>query len=224
MEYYRRGNPEIGRHRQLWRGPQRQRQRHGCGLPGDAEHVAPRRSPARNGQAGQAGKPFRLRPKPQPPADSGCPSTPPGTPPPIPTEHGGDHLEDAGTRRSPAMAGDTFTSGERPRGRTEDRKAWPRCGSGFTVLGDTDTTFNGWRSAWPPCVTNGSGRRRAPALGRARRPAPPVRLRPRWSAVRSRRRLQGDVTEPRRDTFVRTGGKALHLHAGRRVRGKSRSS
>lgn len=96
------------------------------------------------------------------------PTTPPGTPtpppttPPTPTDTV-DHLEDAGTAKLTAMAGDTFSRRISTRAETEAGKAVAKVRIRFTVIGDTDTTFTGGESV-ATVATNSSGVAVAPAL------------------------------------------------------------
>ncbi|MEU1849042.1 lytic transglycosylase domain-containing protein [Streptomyces sp. NPDC019990] len=99
---------------------------------------------------------------PKPPADPGSPSTPPSTPPATPTDtvH---HLEDAGTAKLTAMAGQAFGQRISTRAETEASKAVPKVRIRFTIVGDTDTTFTGGENV-ATVATNSSGVAVAPAL------------------------------------------------------------
>ncbi|MFD5076703.1 lytic transglycosylase domain-containing protein [Streptomyces sp. NPDC058371] len=97
------------------------------------------------------------------------PSTPPpstpGTPkptPPTPTETV-DHLEDAGTAKLTATAGDTFGEKITTRPETKAGKAVPKVRVRFTIVGDTDATFTGGESV-ATVVTDTAGKATAPAL------------------------------------------------------------
>ncbi|MFJ4683429.1 lytic murein transglycosylase [Streptomyces sp. NPDC088789] len=111
------------------------------------------------------------KPKPPKPPTSGGPTTPPTKPPtttpptttpPTPTDtvH---HLENAGTPKLTAMAGDTF--GDRPTARAETKagKAVAKVRVRFTIVGGTDTTFTGGEKV-AVAITDASGRAVAPAL------------------------------------------------------------
>ncbi|MEU5512055.1 lytic transglycosylase domain-containing protein [Streptomyces fungicidicus] len=155
------------------------------------------------------GKPSGAAPSPKPPADpgSGTPTTPPGTTPPTPTDTV-DHLEDAGTAKLTAMAGDTFGERLRARAETDAGKAVAKVRIRFTVVGDTDTTFSGGESV-ATVVTDSSGVAVAPAL-QAGEKTGPVAVR----ATVAGRTVKGvaykaTVTERAADTLVRTGDKAL---------------
>ncbi|MEU6572909.1 lytic murein transglycosylase [Streptomyces sp. NPDC046805] len=87
-------------------------------------------------------------------------STPAATPTPTDTV---DHLEDAGTAKLTAMAGDAFAKRISTRAETETGKPVGKVRIRFTVLGDTDTTFTGGESV-ATVVTDGSGVAVAPAL------------------------------------------------------------
>ncbi|MEW2566464.1 lytic transglycosylase domain-containing protein [Streptomyces sp. NPDC047070] len=106
-------------------------------------------------------------PKPKPPTTT-PPTTPPPTttpptsPSPTPTETV-DHLEDAGTGKLTATAGDTFAEKISARTETKAGKAVAKVRVRFTITGDTDTTFTGGESV-ATVVTNASGVATAPAL------------------------------------------------------------
>ncbi|MFI2631431.1 lytic transglycosylase domain-containing protein [Streptomyces collinus] len=111
---------------------------------------------------GKPGKPGGGTPAPKPPTTPpGTPSTPPTTTP-TPTDTV-DHLEDAGTAKLTAMAGDTFGKRISTRAETEAGKAVAKVRVRFTVVGDTDTTFTGGESV-ATVATNSSGVAVAPAL------------------------------------------------------------
>ncbi|WP_327716486.1 lytic transglycosylase domain-containing protein [Streptomyces sp. NBC_00490] len=121
-------------------------------------------------------------PSPTPPSTPGTPSTPstpgsntpsptpppsdkpstPSTPAPTPTDTV-DHLEDAGTAKLTAEAGDTFTKRISTRAETSAGKAVGKVRVRFTIVGDTDTTFTGGESV-ATVVTNSSGVAVAPTL------------------------------------------------------------
>ncbi|MFJ8532473.1 lytic transglycosylase domain-containing protein [Streptomyces sp. NPDC093591] len=96
-------------------------------------------------------------PKPTPPT-----TTPPSTTPPTPTDTV-DHLEDAGTAKLTAMAGDTFTEKVSARAETEAGKAVAKVRIRFTIVGRTDATFTGGEK-YAAVVTNSAGEAVAPAL------------------------------------------------------------
>ncbi|MBQ0849803.1 lytic transglycosylase domain-containing protein [Streptomyces sp. BH-SS-21] len=89
-------------------------------------------------------------------------TTPPTSPSPTPTETV-DHLEDAGTGKLTATAGDTFAEKISARTETKAGKAVAKVRVRFTITGDTDTTFTGGESV-ATVVTNSSGVATAPAL------------------------------------------------------------
>ncbi|MEU3086975.1 lytic transglycosylase domain-containing protein [Streptomyces massasporeus] len=99
-------------------------------------------------------------PKP-PTTPPGSPSTPPTTPP-TPTDTVA-HLEDAGTAKLTAMAGDAFGRRISTRAETEAGKAVAKVRVRFTIVGDTDTTFTGGEDV-ATVATNSSGVAVAPAL------------------------------------------------------------
>ncbi|MEU1572172.1 lytic transglycosylase domain-containing protein [Streptomyces collinus] len=111
---------------------------------------------------GKPGKPGGGTPASKPPTTPpGTPSTPPSTTP-TPTDTV-DHLEDAGTAKLTAMAGDTFGKRISTRAETEAGKAVAKVRVRFTIVGDTDTTFTGGESV-ATVATNSSGVAVAPAL------------------------------------------------------------
>lgn len=103
---------------------------------------------------------------PSTPTTPSTPSTPstPGTPTPTPTPTDTvDHLEDAGTAKLTAQAGDTFTKRISTRAETSAGKAVGKVRVRFTIVGDTDTTFTGGESV-ATVVTSSSGVAVAPLL------------------------------------------------------------
>ncbi|MEU5889951.1 lytic transglycosylase domain-containing protein [Streptomyces sp. NPDC047461] len=109
---------------------------------------------------GTPGTPGSNTPSPTPPP-SDKPTTP-STPTPTPTDTV-DHLEDAGTAKLTAQAGDTFTKRISTRAETSSGKAVGKVRVRFTIVGDTDTTFTGGESV-ATVVTNSSGVAVAPTL------------------------------------------------------------
>ncbi|MFI9821236.1 lytic transglycosylase domain-containing protein [Streptomyces sp. NPDC052013] len=162
LEYYRKGTHEIP---------------DGTGtLPSDRSDEGTRRpgttpSPSTpgTGNGTEPGKPSGNSPSPKPPTSPGgspskpptSPSTPPETPQ-TPTDTV-DHLEDAGTAKLTAMAGDAFTKRISTRAETESGKSVAKVRIRFTLVGDTDTTFAGGERV-ATVVTNSSGVAVAPAL------------------------------------------------------------
>ncbi|MDQ0990298.1 lytic transglycosylase domain-containing protein [Streptomyces sp. V3I7] len=105
---------------------------------------------------------------PSSPPTPGSPSTPgkpaPGTPTPSPTPtETVDHLEDAGTAKLTAMAGDAFTKRISTRAETADGKPVGKVRIRFAVVGDTDAVFTGGESV-ATVVTDAGGTAVAPAL------------------------------------------------------------
>ncbi|CAM5370143.1 Lytic transglycosylase OS=Streptomyces aurantiogriseus OX=66870 GN=GCM10010251_80500 PE=4 SV=1 [Streptomyces aurantiogriseus] len=107
---------------------------------------------------------------PKPPTKPGGGTTPPATPPtkppttppqtPTDTVH---HLEDAGTAKLTAMAGDAFTQRISTRAETEAGKAVGKVRVRFTIVGGTDATFTGGESV-ATVITDSRGVATAPAL------------------------------------------------------------
>ncbi|MEU5348062.1 lytic transglycosylase domain-containing protein [Streptomyces sp. NPDC020766] len=102
-------------------------------------------------------------PTPKPPTTTPPPSTPPTTPAPPTATDTVDHLEDAGTAKLTATAGDAFAEKIATRTETEAGKAVAKVRVRFTIVGDTDAAFTGGESV-ATVVTNSSGVATAPAL------------------------------------------------------------
>ncbi|WP_210587488.1 lytic transglycosylase domain-containing protein [Streptomyces sp. GESEQ-35] len=116
--------------------------------------------------------PGTVSPSPKPPANGGggsgspspSPNPPSGSPSPSPTPTDTvDHLEDAGTAKLTAMAGDAFTQKISARAETEDGEAVGKVRIRFTITGSSDATFTGGESV-ATVVTSTSGVAVAPAL------------------------------------------------------------
>ncbi|MFE6283947.1 lytic transglycosylase domain-containing protein [Streptomyces sp. NPDC057877] len=97
-----------------------------------------------------------------PPPTTPPPSTTPPTTPPTPTDtvH---HLEDAGTAKLTAMAGDPFGERIRTRTETKDGTAVGKVRVRFTITGSTDATFSTGETV-ATVVTSSAGVAVAPAL------------------------------------------------------------
>ncbi|MEU0006222.1 lytic transglycosylase domain-containing protein [Streptomyces sp. NPDC006314] len=135
---------------------------------GDGGHsghgTPPSRSPKPSGPP--TAKPA---PKPQEPGggnESPRPTPPkppvPPTPPQTPTDTV-DHLEDAGTVKLTAMAGDTFTERISTRAETKAGKSVGKVRIRFSITGDTDATFTGGETV-ATVATDAKGVALAPAL------------------------------------------------------------
>ncbi|MFH0520174.1 lytic transglycosylase domain-containing protein [Streptomyces sp. M41] len=96
-------------------------------------------------------------PDPKPPA-----TTPPPTTPPTPTDTV-DHLEDTGTAKLTAMAGDTFKERIGTRAETDSGKGVAKVRIRFTIVGTTDATFSTGEK-YASTLTDKDGRAVAPAL------------------------------------------------------------
>ncbi|GGW84802.1 lytic transglycosylase domain-containing protein [Streptomyces lomondensis] len=216
LEYYRKGTHEIP---------------DGTGtLPDDRsdDGAGASPSPSTPGTPATPGTsaPATPKPKPSPPSEEpgggttppkppttppDTPSTPPSTPPtPTDTVH---HLEDAGTAKLTAMAGDAFTKRISTRAETQAGKAVGKVRIRFTILGDTDTTFTGGESV-ATVATNSSGVAVAPALLAGEKTGD-VTVR----ATVVGRTLPGldytaTVTERAADALARTGDAALTCTPG----------
>ena len=218
LEYYRKGTHEVPDGTGTLPG---NRSDNGAGAsPGPATPSTPG-APAAGGSKPKPGpRPERpggggtTEPKPPttpPVTPPGSPSTPP-SPPATPTDtvH---HLEDAGTAKLTAMAGDTFTKRISTRAETEAGKAVGKVRIRFTIVGDTDTTFTGGESV-ATVATNSSGVAVAPAL-QAGEKTGDVTVR----ATVVGRMIAGldytaTVTERAADALTRTGDAALTCTAG----------
>ncbi|WP_055525226.1 lytic transglycosylase domain-containing protein, partial [Streptomyces graminilatus] len=116
-------------------------------------------------------KPSPAKPSPDPtPSRPGTPTRPPAkpgkptVPVPIPTPTDTvDHLEDAGTAKLTATAGDVFAKKISTRAETAAGKAVGKVRIRFTIVGDTDTTFTGGENV-ATVVTNSAGIAVAPVL------------------------------------------------------------
>ncbi|MGA5897625.1 lytic transglycosylase domain-containing protein [Streptomyces venetus] len=176
-------------------------------------------SPNAPAPGGSTSKPS---PRPEKPGGGGTtpkpPTTPPTTPgtppttPPTPTDTV-DHLEDAGTAKLTAMAGDAFGKRISTRAETKTGEAVGKVRIRFTIIGDTDTTFTGGESV-ATVATNSSGVAVAPAL-QAGEKTGGVTVR----ATVVGRTVPGldykaTVTERAADKLVRTGDAALTCTPG----------
>ncbi|MDQ1044620.1 lytic transglycosylase domain-containing protein [Streptomyces sp. V4I2] len=156
LEYYRKGTHEIP---------------DGTGtLPSDRSDdndsatVTPSPSPTPPASVKPSPKPQKPEtgtPNPKPPTTSPPSTTPPSTPA-TPTDTV-DHLEDAGTAKLTAQAGDAFTERVSTRAETKAGAAVAKVRIRFTIVGATDTTFTGGESV-ATVVTNSTGVAVAPAL------------------------------------------------------------
>ncbi|MDF3141513.1 MULTISPECIES: lytic transglycosylase domain-containing protein [unclassified Streptomyces] len=156
LEYYRKGTHEIP---------------DGTGtLPSDrsddnagaspSPSPTPPRTPSTPAKPGGNGG--STSPKPTPPSTTPPSTTPPSTTPPTPTDTV-DHLEDAGTAKLTAMAGDTFTEKISARAETEAGKGVAKVRVRFTIIGQSDATFAGGEK-YAAALTNSAGEAVAPAL------------------------------------------------------------
>ncbi|GAA2766298.1 lytic transglycosylase domain-containing protein [Streptomyces paradoxus] len=215
LEYYRKGTHEVPDGTGTLPG---NRSDDGAGAsptpttPGTTAPGSPTPGPERS-KPGNPGKPGGGTTTPKPPTTPpGPPSTPPPTTPPTPTDTV-DHLEDAGTAKLTAMAGDTFGKRISTRAETEAGKAVAKVRVRFTIVGDTDTTFTGGESV-ATVATNSSGVAVAPALQAGEK----------TGAVTVRATVVGrtvpgldykaTVTERAADALARTGDTALTCAPG----------
>jgi membrane-bound lytic murein transglycosylase B len=105
-------------------------------------------------------------PSPTPPSTtpppSGTPTPPAPTTPVTPTESV-DHLEDSGTAKLTAMAGDAFSEQISTKAENAAGKGVAKVRIRFTIVGDTDAAFTGGEKV-ATALTNSSGVATAPAL------------------------------------------------------------
>ncbi|MFI9149001.1 lytic transglycosylase domain-containing protein [Streptomyces sp. NPDC053367] len=152
LEYYRKGTHEIP---------------DGTGaLPDNRSDSRPDSRPSSRPSAGPDPKP-----SPKPPTNTPgggtqtptpIPTPPPTTQQPTPTDTV-DHLEDAGTAKLTATAGEAFTKRISTRAETKAGQAVGKVRIRFTITGDTDTTFTGGESV-ATVVTDSAGVAVAPRL------------------------------------------------------------
>ncbi|MEV5428780.1 lytic transglycosylase domain-containing protein [Streptomyces sp. NPDC052701] len=157
-----------------------------------------------------------------PPAPGGGqspdPTPPPSTPPATPTDTV-DHLEDAGTAKLTATAGEAFPARISTRAETETGEAVAKVRIRFTVVGDTDATFTGGESV-ATVVTDGSGVAVAPALRAGEKTGDfTVRATVVGRAVRGLD-YKATVTERTADALVRTGDAPLTCTPGGEFAGR----
>ncbi|MFI8303388.1 lytic transglycosylase domain-containing protein [Streptomyces sp. NPDC085927] len=159
----------------------------------------------------------------EPPASPGTPSTPPSTTPPpttpppttppptttppTPTDTV-DHLENAGTGKLTATAGEAFTERIRTRAETDEGKSVAKVRIRFIVVGDTDTTFTGGESV-ATVLTNSSGVAVAPALQAGEKTGDVTVRATVVGRVVPGLGYRATVTERVADTVVRTGDEEL---------------
>ena len=146
-------------------------------------------------------------PKPTPP-----PTTPPSTTPPTPTDtvH---HLEDAGTAKLTAMAGDTFAEKISTRAETKAGKAVPKVRVRFTIIGATDAAFSTGEK-YATVLTNSVGEAVAPALKAGENTGEFVVRATVVGRVIAGLDYTATVTERAADTLARTSDTALTCTPG----------
>ncbi|MFJ8080488.1 lytic transglycosylase domain-containing protein [Streptomyces sp. NPDC096205] len=150
LEYYRKGTHEIP---------------DGTGtLPDNRSDNQPASRPSSKPSASPDPKPT---PKPPTHTPGGGTPTPTPTPPPTtqqptPTDTV-DHLEDAGTAKLTATAGEAFTKRISTRAETKAGETVGKVRIRFTITGETDATFTGGESV-ATIVTDSSGVALAPRL------------------------------------------------------------
>lgn len=105
-------------------------------------------------------------PSPTPPSTTPPPSgtpTPPAPTTPVTPTQSVDHLEDSGTAKLTAMAGDAFTEQISTKAENAAGKGVAKVRIRFTIVGDTDAVFTGGEKV-ATALTNSSGVATAPAL------------------------------------------------------------
>ncbi|MFE9168507.1 lytic transglycosylase domain-containing protein [Streptomyces kebangsaanensis] len=129
--------------------------------PGGGGTTSPSPKPPAPAKPSEPSKPSKPS-KPAPPATPEEPAPGSPTPPPTATDtvH---HLEDAGTGKLSAVAGDTFSERISTRAETRDGKPVGKVRIRFTITGDTDAAFTGGEKV-ATVVTDASGVAVAPAL------------------------------------------------------------
>ena len=173
LEYYRKGTHEVPDGTGTL--PSGRSNDNNSGAGGNPSPTPPDKSrPSKPNSTPEGGDPGSPSPgdgdssTPTPPA-SGSPnpptSPPPSSPPTFPSTPTDTvtRLENAGTGKLTATAGDAFTGKIAARTETKAGKAVPKVRVRFTIVGDTDATFSGGESV-ATVVTNGSGVATAPAL------------------------------------------------------------
>ncbi|MFE6173946.1 lytic transglycosylase domain-containing protein [Streptomyces sp. NPDC056464] len=139
----------------------------------------------------------------------------PGTPSPTPTPTPTDtvhHLENAGTAKLTAMAGDSFTERISTRAETRAGKAVAKVRVRFTIVGSTDATFSTGEK-YAAAVTNSAGEAVAPALKAGENTGEFV-VRATLVGRSVTLDYKATVTERAADTLARTSETALTCTAG----------
>ncbi|MFF9061466.1 lytic transglycosylase domain-containing protein [Streptomyces sp. NPDC014882] len=154
LEYYRKGTHEVPD----GTGTLPDNRSDGNG-GGTTTWPSPSPKPTPPGTTPPAAPPATKPPTTPPPATTPPATTPPGTTP-TDTVH---HLEDAGTPRLTAMAGDTFGARISTRAETGAGTAVAKVRVRFTITGDTDATFTGGERV-ATVITDSRGIATAPAL------------------------------------------------------------
>ncbi|WP_328772367.1 lytic transglycosylase domain-containing protein [Streptomyces sp. NBC_00286] len=173
LEYYRKGTHEVPDGTGALPSDRSDDNNSGAGRspsptpPGTSRPSGPNSTPE-GGDSGSPSPGGNGSSTPKPPG-SGSP-TPPSSPPPssppaspsTPTDTV-TRIENAGTGKLTATAGDAFTGKIAARTETKAGKAVAKVRVRFTIVGSTDATFNGGESV-ATVVTNSAGVATAPAL------------------------------------------------------------
>ncbi|WP_030677519.1 lytic transglycosylase domain-containing protein [Streptomyces cellulosae] len=164
LDYYRKGTHEVPDGTGSLPG-NRSDGTTGTANPGAPATARPNK-PGNSGAGSQSPKPPTTTPPSTTPPSTTPPSTTPPSPPPAtpPTATDTvDHLEDPGTAKLTAQAGDAFAQKVSARAETKSGEAVAKVRIRFTIVGTTDTTFTGGESV-ATIVTNSTGVAVAPAL------------------------------------------------------------
>ncbi|WP_328975838.1 lytic transglycosylase domain-containing protein [Streptomyces canus] len=160
LEYYRKGTHEIPDGTGTVPG-NRSDGSSGNGGSGGSYSSPSSPSTSNPSKPSTPGSPSPTPPSTTPPP-SGTPTTPPSSPPVTPTQSV-DHLEDSGTAKLTAMAGDAFAEQISTKAENAAGKGVAKVRIRFTIVGDTDAAFTGGEKV-ATALTNSSGVATAPAL------------------------------------------------------------
>ncbi|MEU9169490.1 lytic transglycosylase domain-containing protein [Streptomyces sp. NPDC048420] len=119
-------------------------------------------TPTPNRPASPSPTPPATTPPATTPPPSGSP-TPPASPTPVTPTQSVHHLEDSGTAKLTAMAGDAFAEKISTKAENAAGQGVPKVRIRFTIVGDTDATFAGGEKV-ATGLTGASGVATAPAL------------------------------------------------------------
>ncbi|MFF6979253.1 lytic transglycosylase domain-containing protein [Streptomyces sp. NPDC008343] len=141
------------------------------------------------------------------------PKPPTTTPPPTAPTDTVDRLEDAGTAKLAAMAGDTFAEKISARAETKAGKAVAKVRVRFTINGPTDATFSTGEK-YATALTDSAGKANAPALKAGENTGDFVVRATVVGRTVTGLDYKATVTERAADTLTRTGETALTCTPG----------